>query len=129
MNWIILVSMIFCHIIDDYYLQGILASMKQRRWWNEHAPDYKYRNDYIMALAIHSMSWAFMIMLPLFIDSNFQLNIVFSVVWIGNTLIHSIVDNAKANLKYINLIQDQLIHIAQIVITFIFYTYSINIKV
>lgn len=29
---LILATMIFCHIADDYYLQGILAQMKQRSW-------------------------------------------------------------------------------------------------
>ena len=28
-----LLLMIFLHIIDDYKLQGILASMKQKNWW------------------------------------------------------------------------------------------------
>lgn len=27
----ILALMIFCHIVDDYYLQGILAQMKQKK--------------------------------------------------------------------------------------------------
>ena len=33
-----LLLMIFLHIVDDYYLQGILASMKQRGWWEKNAP-------------------------------------------------------------------------------------------
>ena len=32
---IILVSMIFCHIVDDYYLQDWLASAKQRYGGNK----------------------------------------------------------------------------------------------
>ena len=28
-----LLFMVFLHIVDDYYLQGILASMKQKQWW------------------------------------------------------------------------------------------------
>lgn len=30
---LILFTMIFCHIVDDYYLQGWLASAKQKSWW------------------------------------------------------------------------------------------------
>lgn len=30
----LLLLMIFAHIIDDYYLQGILAHMKQKVWWD-----------------------------------------------------------------------------------------------
>ena len=32
----ILFLMIFLHIIDDFCLQGIMASMKQKSWWQEH---------------------------------------------------------------------------------------------
>jgi hypothetical protein len=36
---------------------------------------------------------------------------------VGNTIIHAIVDDLKANRNKLNLIQDQLLHLAQIVIT------------
>lgn len=36
-NCFLLLLMIFLHIVDDYYLQGILASMKQKEWWNKAA--------------------------------------------------------------------------------------------
>lgn len=52
----ILIFMIFCHIIDDYFLQGILASMKQKVWWKENYPDKIYSKDYLMALFMHSFS-------------------------------------------------------------------------
>lgn len=32
---VILFTMIFCHIVDDYYLQGWLASAKQKSWWEK----------------------------------------------------------------------------------------------
>ena len=47
---ILLLAMLFCHIVDDYYLQGWLASAKQKSWWKKNAPDKLYKNDYIMAL-------------------------------------------------------------------------------
>lgn len=58
----IVLAMIFLHIVDDYYLQGWLASAKQKDWWKQNAPDELYKHDYIMALFMHSFSWAFMIM-------------------------------------------------------------------
>lgn len=61
--FIILISMIFCHIVDDYYLQGWLASAKQKSWWEKNAPDDLYKHDYMMALFMHSFSWTFMMML------------------------------------------------------------------
>lgn len=54
--FIILITMIFCHIVDDYYLQGWLASAKQRSWWEKNAPDNLYKHDYLMALFMHSFS-------------------------------------------------------------------------
>ena len=57
--------MVFSHIVDDYYLQGKLALFKQKSWWEEKAPDEMYKHDYIVALMMHSFSWAFMIMLPI----------------------------------------------------------------
>lgn len=60
----ILFTMIFCHIVDDYYLQGWLASAKQKSWWEKNAPGKLYKYDYLAALFMHSFSWSFMIMLP-----------------------------------------------------------------
>ena len=116
----IILCMLFCHIIDDYYLQGILASMKQKSWWKTHAPDPLYKHDYVMALCEHAFSWTFMIFLPLFIGHFFGIQLNESLI-IGlfsfNLGLHIIVDNLKANQLKINLIQDQLIHICQIIIT------------
>lgn len=117
----ILVLMIFMHIVDDYYLQGWLASAKQKKWWQDNAPQKLYRHDYIMALIMHSFSWAFMIMLPIAIDRKFAVTWVYAVALIVNATVHGIVDNLKANKLKINLIQDQSIHITQIVITFTIY--------
>ena len=114
--------MIFCHIVDDYRLQGILASMKQRDWWRkqeQYCDKYKY--DYIAALIMHSFSWAFMIMLPLAVMRGFDVGLVFVTVFIVNAVVHGIVDNLKANKMKINLVQDQTIHICQIICTFLIF--------
>ena len=71
-KYFIFILMVFCHIVDDYYLQGILASMKQRKWWIDNAPKKLYRHDYIAALVMHAFSWAFMIMLPIAAYMSFQ---------------------------------------------------------
>jgi len=117
MKLFILFAMIFAHIVDDYYLQGILAKMKQKKWWQENAPSRLYRNDYIVALIMHSFSWSFMITLPtLFVSTNYIL-IVFFIAF--NTIVHAYVDNAKANKYSINLIVDQTCHLIQIISTWI----------
>ena len=58
-----------------------------------------------------------MILLPVAVWLSFQLDLVFILVFILNTVIHAIVDNLKANRKKINLIVDQSIHMTQILIT------------
>jgi hypothetical protein len=114
-----LLFMIFLHIVDDYYLQGWLASAKQKKYWRENAPEKLYKYDYIWALLMHSFSWAFMTMLPIAINLNFEINFVFIVIFVANLTVHAIVDDLKANRRKINLWIDQVIHIAQIVLTFL----------
>lgn len=110
--------MIFFHIVDDYYLQGWLASAKQKTWWEKNAPDKLYKHDYIWALIMHSFSWAFMIMLPIAYHQGFDIGYDYLFILMLNTAMHAIVDNLKANIKSINLWQDQLAHMVQIFITF-----------
>ena len=120
MKIFVLLAMIFCHIADDYYLQGILASMKQKSWWQKsESYSEKYRYDYVIALIEHAFSWTFMMMLPIFIVSKFQIDVFMCLVFLANWIIHTIVDDLKANKKKINLIQDQVIHLVQIFVTFI----------
>lgn len=124
MKLLILISMIFCHIVDDYYLQGWLASAKQKEWWEKNAPQKLYKHDYIVALFMHSFSWSFMISVPLFLYSilvagarNEDISYI-SFLMVLNLIYHMIVDNMKCNQKTINLIIDQSIHILQIICTF-----------
>ena len=112
----LLVAMMFCHIVDDYYLQGWLASAKQKSWWEKNAPDKLYKHDYIVALICHAFSWTVMITLPLIIYTQGNLGWVWLTVPV-NWTIHALVDNWKANIKKINLIVDQSIHLGQILLT------------
>lgn len=120
---LILLCMFFMHIVDDYYLQGILASMKQKSWWEKNAPDLLYKNDYKMALAEHAFSWTFMMMLPAVVYTAIigaMLPIWFiTILFFLNMAIHALVDNAKANERTINLVQDQSIHFIQIICTWL----------
>lgn len=118
MRTILLYAMVFLHIVDDYYLQGILAQMKQKSWWEKNAPDSLYKNDYKIALIEHAFSWTFMIMLPitvLMIINNNILIIPWSVAFVVNWIIHGWTDHSKANIRNISLVVDQIIHICQII--------------
>ena len=131
MKILFLFIMLFLHIIDDYYLQGILAKLKQESFWVKNAKTatdvhrlYKlYKYDYIMALIEHSFSWTFMIMLPVtyLMLVNNQFSIFYIIVFVLNMAIHGITDHLKANLYAINLITDQSIHIFQVIITWIIF--------
>lgn len=116
-NIFIVLLMIFMHIVDDYYLQGWLASAKQKKYWEENAPEKLYAKDYIWALIMHSFSWAFMIMLPIAFVKGFDIGIVFLIVFASNLTLHAVVDDAKANKRKINLWTDQIIHLCQIILT------------
>lgn len=119
-NIFILLAMIFLHIIDDYKLQqGVLANLKQKKWWEEQK-EYKdlYKYDYLPALILHGFSWSFMIMLPIAFVLNFNIG-WWVIAYIINTAIHVFIDDLKANKFKINLIVDQSIHVIQIIITWL----------
>lgn len=118
-QFFILLCMLFCHVIDDYYLQGILAQMKQKDWWKQNAPHQMYRYDYLMALSIHSFSWAFIVMSPIAIYGIIckTLHFKYFIFLLINMIMHMLIDDAKANRKRINLTQDQCLHIMQIINT------------
>ena len=109
--------MILLHIIDDFVLQPIcLSKLKQKSFWEPYVKDdEKYKFDYKVALVIHALSWAIMIHLPLmFIVSNEILVLVSVAI---NTAIHAYIDDEKANKLNITLLEDQLIHLIQIGVT------------
>ena len=120
MKLFLLLGMLFAHLVDDYYLQGFLASAKQKSWWKENAPDKLYRYDYIIALIEHAFSWTFVTMLIpaiYLLKTTGSIQSTYIALFILNWIIHAMIDNAKANLKKINLVQDQLSHIFQIYMT------------
>ena len=118
----IFLSMIFMHIINDFLLQGILASMKQKEWWKKQdGYEEMYKYDYIVALIMHSFSWVFMMMLPIAIATRFNVGLIYYIGVLVNAVIHCFVDDLKANKKKISLMDDQLLHMMQILATYILF--------
>lgn len=110
-----LVLMLLAHFFADYTLQGWLADGKQKAWWKKQLKDLestKYKFDYLMALACHSMYWAILICLPFYASPYFLHAIVV------NSVVHAVVDDQKCNRFKLNLIEDQLWHFVQIGLTF-----------
>lgn len=107
---------IVLHLVSDYYLQGILGSMKQIDWWNvpDNPTPSKYWKDWIAALICHSAEWSILTFLPLMFTLN---GLTWSFFIIVNLIIHAIVDDLKANRQKLNLNQDQAVHLLQIIIS------------
>ena len=118
----ILLFMILLHIIDDFVLQPIsLSSLKQKKWWKkQEGYSDKYKDDYKVALAIHSISWSIMIHIPLVIMFPSLGQLALLISFIVNAVIHYYIDDLKANKLKINLFEDQMVHFWQICTTLSF---------
>lgn len=115
---LVLILMILGHLIADYPLQGWLAQAKAKSYW-ENSPQ-KNRHDYIAALIGHAVMWGIIVCLPLMFD--FQTGGVadLGLFWLAvpaNIVVHTVVDDLKANKHKINLWHDQLFHLGQILLT------------
>lgn len=119
----VLCAMIFLHIVADFQLQGFLRDMKQKQWWEDNYYEYMgprglCRYDYISALISHAYMWTFMVMLPIALYYRLQVGYYeFFEAMAINTALHAIIDHLKANCKKINLTVDQVLHICQILAT------------
>ena len=115
----IVLFMILFHIIDDFVLQPIsLSNLKQKKWWKkQEGYSDKYKDDYKVALAIHSISWSIMIHIPLVIMFPSLGQLALLISFIVNAVIHYFIDDLKANKLKINLFEDQMIHFCQICTT------------
>lgn len=118
----ILLFMILLHIIDDFVLQPIsLSNLKQKKWWKkQESYSDKYKDDYKVALAIHSISWSIMIHIPLVIMFPSLGQLALFISFIVNAVIHYYIDDLKANKLKINLFEDQMVHFWQICTTLSF---------
>ena len=128
------------HLISDFYLQGCLCDLKQKKWWDNElkkiaystqepkTPDEqsaifeRYKHDFIAGLYCHSLMWSILTFIPLMLACG-PGQIGFIIIL--NCVIHAVVDNMKANQLKINLCQDQLLHFAQICITVLLATHEL----
>lgn len=133
----IFIAMALLHILEDFHLQGILANMKQKSWWQSECvklgityDSSKYRRDHVISLIIHALENSIFITLPLIIDGliatlttnpNNSLFIGWAFIIFANTVVHAIIDDFKCNSKGINLIVDQILHFIFIILFFSLY--------
>lgn len=113
------------HVIDDFGLQHFthLNELKQKAWWSEQLklhPELDaslYKHDYIVCLLLHAFKWSCLTILPGLLIIGFPSTIVLALLIFFNTAIHAIVDDLKANKLAISLVQDQFVHLLQIIVT------------
>ena len=109
---------ILAHLMADFTLQGWFSNAKQKAWWMLECKKFKmdfedYKNDYKVALFLHSLYWSIIVLLPsLFLSKISDTSLLFLLVF--NTVGHYIVDNEKANNRTIDLFFDQLFHFIQL---------------
>jgi len=126
--FLLLVAMLWCHLDNDFRKQGILASMKQKSWWEQqdaYDDDDLGKYDYATALWAHAIWWGIELHIPAIIYIWYKDRLTPLGVWVLLTLIvvqimiHKSVDDAKANLKLIDLTIDQMLHVFQILLSFV----------
>lgn len=116
---LVLLIMIYLHILDDFVLQNCLAKLKQKDHWTDIVKDHPlYKYDYIMALIAHATEWTTTVSIPIFISFFIKpvdtfLKVIFLIIYVITIALHAHIDNRKANVKDINLIIDQFLHVIQ----------------
>lgn len=126
---IVLILMIEMHILADYKTPDCLQNFKQQKWWKDNFPNKDWwKTEFIVGLGLHAFQWALFIMIPpvsytLYTDpAKPGINSLPSI-FILNILIHAYVDHLKANKGKLSLIEDQLMHFIQIIVTWILYMF------
>ena len=95
-----------------------MAKFKQKEEWRGYGKEYL--RDWIPVLTVHAFSWSFFTFLPL-VYYVYTKDITFytlAIVIVLNAIVHFIIDDQKCNRFNINLIEDQCLHILQMVLTF-----------
>ena len=124
MEWLylwFLAMMVFCHVIEDFHIQGILADLKQRMWWRDNVTQkgfgHRYDRDYLMALLAHGFEWSFITHIPLIWYVHEPVVLISICI---NAVLHAVIDDLKCNRLKINLWEDQMLHLTQICVSLTF---------
>ena len=142
---VVLFFMVLMHIIEDFHLQGIMGNMKMKSWWaksfqkvyaktdnpeqEKWVKEYQKKTqfDYVSVLLLHGFEWSMFIHIPVLAVYWFTQGVVFdstfmyvlcAVIFIQG-LVHSVVDDRKANRLGISLVTDQSIHLIQILVSYL----------
>ena len=130
MSLLLLLFAVFLHVVGDFYLQNSsMSSFKSQSYWKSQYPNDRRQYYFIGGLILHSFVWSFLVVLPeivyMILHSNqirYVDSIILTTIVIVNTVIHAILDHIKTNMGKIGTIQDQLLHLGQITLTYIIAT-------
>lgn len=126
----IFIAIVLMHLLEDFHLQGCLANLKQKDWWDKNVPNLKdtiYARDYAIALIAHSIENSIFVTMPIIIDNlvymcksgiDTEAWKLWAIFILANTAMHTFIDSAKCNSKAINLIVDQVLHFAMLITMF-----------
>lgn len=123
-TFLVFLLMIAMHVIEDFHLQGRMADMKQKSWWEEYP--LQYRGDYVPVLMLHGMEWSILVSLPLLLITGLNVPGIVLLGIVINGFVHAIVDDLKANRFLINLETDQSIHILQILLIYLLAVWTVT---
>ena len=101
------------HFFADYTLQGCLAQLKCKSWWQKNYPEELYKNDWFCALYCHAVYWTLVTFAPIIYLWAFS-GVALAILLVTNVFFHAAVDDLKANHRRISLLSDQFLHLLQI---------------
>ena len=113
----IFIFMVFMHIVASIYLSGA----DQRQWWKGTYSPSRTTDDAV-ALTIHSIFWAFAIMLPIAYAYKFAFSWFYTIALIVNTAIYAVIVYTKKTNNKINLFLQHTAHLWQIISTYLVFT-------
>lgn len=113
MTWYLLLTlMLLMHIIEDFHVQGRMADMKQRSFWEPYGE--MYGNDHKVVLLLHGFEWAVFVSIPLFLFADVHWS--YFAVMVSMAVCHAMIDDAKCNGRTLNLVEDQTAHVMQVIV-------------
>ena len=108
----ILIMMMFCHVVEDFYLEGCLA------WMNTELRALQQK-DYKIVLMMQSLSWTCCIFIPIIYHIGhcgwMYEEVPFLVTFVLDWIIQAIVTSLKYHKGVISLAQKQIVNILQVV--------------
>ena len=119
------IAALVIHVLDDFGLQHFthLNELKQKAWWTEQLKKYPaldarlYKHDYIVCLMLHAFKWTCLTMVPMLIAFGLPSAWTLALLVIFSTATHAFIDDLKANKLKISLLQDQAMHVLQLIVS------------